>query len=63
MYICVCEAVTDRDIRNSVHEGTTTYEGLCEQLGCGGQCGQCIGHIRMERDKALTDITVSHSAA
>jgi bacterioferritin-associated ferredoxin len=41
MYVCVCNAVTDRDIGRAVDEGCCTFRQLREQLGVGTCCGRC----------------------
>ena len=41
MYVCVCNAVTDRDIGNAVAEGCCSLRELREQLGVGACCGRC----------------------
>lgn len=41
MYVCVCNAVTDRDIGNAVAGGCCTMKHLHEQLGVGSCCGRC----------------------
>lgn len=41
MYVCVCHAVTDRDIEGAVAEGCCSLRQLREQLGVGQTCGRC----------------------
>ncbi|MBV8659583.1 MAG: (2Fe-2S)-binding protein [Burkholderiales bacterium] len=41
MYICICNAVTDNQIRNAAHGGCTRMRDLREQLGVAGDCGKC----------------------
>lgn len=41
MYVCVCHAVTDRDIEGAVAEGCCSLRQLREQLGVGRTCGRC----------------------
>ena len=53
MYICICKAVTDGQIRSAVHEGVTSMSGLRQSLGCAGQCGKCGKHVKQIRDQAL----------
>ena len=53
MYICICKAVTDHDIRSAVRNGTSTIRGLRNQLGCTGQCGKCKQQVREIRDDVL----------
>lgn len=46
MYVCVCNAVTERDIFNAVAEGCASLRQLREQLGVGAYCGRCRGCAR-----------------
>ena len=55
MYICICKAVTDSDIRGAVEEGTTSMRGLRDRLGCSGQCGKCARQVRQLRDQTLSE--------
>ena len=41
MYICICNAVTDRQIRAAVAAGATSIDDLSMQLGVGAGCGCC----------------------
>jgi bacterioferritin-associated ferredoxin len=41
MYVCVCHAVTDRDIEGAVADGCCSLRQLREQLGVGQTCGRC----------------------
>ncbi len=54
MYVCLCKAVTDREIRNAVAEGTRTMHGLRKQLGCTGQCGKCGPQVRAILDEGIS---------
>lgn len=48
MYVCVCRAVTDRQIRQAAAEGVRTIKELRLKLGvCSacGRCGECIRDI------------------
>ncbi len=64
MYICICKAVTDGQIRSAVQEGVTSMSGLRQSLGCAGQCGKCGKHVKEIRDQVLQDIgSVSGDAA
>ena len=56
MYICICKAVTDGQIRSAVQEGVTSLSGLRQSLGCTGQCGKCGRHVKQIRDQALQDL-------
>ena len=41
MYVCICNAVTEREIRQAVSLGVTTLKELREGLGVAGDCGKC----------------------
>ena len=41
MYVCICNAVTEREIRQAVSLGVTTLIELREGLGVAGGCGKC----------------------
>ena len=53
MYVCICKAVTDGQIRAAVEDGITTMSGLKRSLGCSGQCGKCARHVKLVRDEVL----------
>ena len=42
MYICICNAVTESEIRGAVTLGATTVSDLREGLGVGTCCGKCV---------------------
>jgi bacterioferritin-associated ferredoxin len=41
MYVCVCNAVTDGDIRNAVDDGVRNLKQLSRKTGCSTACGCC----------------------
>ncbi len=41
MFVCVCNAVTERDIDSAVAEGCRSLRELRAQLGVGACCGRC----------------------
>jgi len=41
MYVCVCQAVTERQVREAVQQGVSSMRGLREQLGVASECGRC----------------------
>ena len=41
MYVCLCKAVTDRQIRESINGGACSYAEVRQQLGVATQCGKC----------------------
>ena len=41
MYVCLCNAITDHEIRQAVEQGVTDLQGLKEGLGIATCCGAC----------------------
>lgn len=41
MYVCICNSITDRQVRDAVHKGQDTLPKLRESLGLGACCGKC----------------------
>ncbi|MGH8113546.1 MAG: (2Fe-2S)-binding protein [Rhodanobacteraceae bacterium] len=46
MYVCVCKAVSDQDIRCAVASGTRCFEDLQARTGCTTCCGGCEQEAR-----------------
>lgn len=43
MYVCLCNAVTDHQIRECVNDGACSMRDLRQRLGVASQCGKCAG--------------------
>lgn len=41
MYVCICKAVTERQLNQAVHSGATSLRHLREELGVTSECGRC----------------------
>jgi bacterioferritin-associated ferredoxin len=41
MYVCICNGVTDRIIREAAENGVRTLPELQRRTGCAGNCGSC----------------------
>ena len=41
MYVCICNAVTDRAIREAATRGVRSFADLRRGTGCGDCCGNC----------------------
>lgn len=41
MYVCICNAITDKQIRTAAEEGATDLWGLQAKLGVAAGCGSC----------------------
>ncbi|RFF32049.1 (2Fe-2S)-binding protein [Wenzhouxiangella sediminis] len=53
MYVCVCNAVTERTIRNLVAEGYHTLDEIQALTGCSGSCGRCRDHAEAVIEASL----------
>ena len=41
MYVCICNAVTERAVREAAESGVRTLAELGRRTGCGDCCGSC----------------------
>ena len=41
MFICICNQVCDRDVRDAVENGVHDFATLQQQLGVSTSCGTC----------------------
>ncbi|KAF0814316.1 Bacterioferritin-associated ferredoxin [Andreprevotia sp. IGB-42] len=53
MYVCVCNGVTDRDIRKAVNGGVRTFKQLQQATEVASCCGKCASCARDVMDEAL----------
>jgi len=61
MYVCLCNGVTDLDIRRAVAAGCRTLGDLTMRTGCGSTCGCCLS---MAEDLlAESALPIAHAAA
>lgn len=51
MYICVCKAVTDKQIISAIEEGCSSRKELRQCLGVGEVCGKCTRHVSQLLDE------------
>lgn len=54
MYVCVCNAVTDTDIRDAVDQGSHTMKDLQQKLEVGTCCGRCARCAKNCLNQALS---------
>ncbi len=46
MYVCICNAVTDKQIREEARQGCCSLRELSKSTGCATTCGKCARHAR-----------------
>ena len=62
MIVCVCNNISDREIRQAVELGISSMAELHEQLGVGTCCGKCVSYARevmnehMESGTTVTEL-------
>lgn len=59
MYVCVCNAVTDREIRQCADLGARSLCDLRDSLGVASCCGRCADTA----DRVLREHTANSSEA
>ena len=42
MYVCICNGVTELDIRQAAAAGCASVTELTMRTGCGATCGTCL---------------------
>jgi len=55
MFICVCKAVSDRQIRSAVTGGVSCVRELSRQTGLGTCCGKCVPEARATLANCLAE--------
>ena len=44
MYVCICNAITDKQIRDAAKDGANDLWALQQELGVATGCGSCMDH-------------------
>ena len=55
MYVCICNNITEKDIRRAVRDGACSMSRLQDRLAVATSCGQCHNAAR-ECLKALVEV-------
>lgn len=55
MYVCVCKAVTDKQITTAINNGVCTRRQLFDCFGVGSDCGKCNKHVKELLDQNRQD--------
>ncbi|MGH3974480.1 MAG: (2Fe-2S)-binding protein [Pseudonocardiaceae bacterium] len=45
MYVCICRAVTEAEVRGCIADGACTVKEVVKRSEAGTGCGSCIGKI------------------
>lgn len=52
MYVCICEAVTDHEIRKAVEDGASSVGEVMHCTRAGTRCGRCKTELAQVVDSA-----------
>lgn len=55
MFVCICNQVTDKQIRQCVAQGACSFESLSAELSVGTCCGKCKGCAKKVLREAMRD--------
>ena len=55
MYVCLCHAVTDKQIQSTVESGCCTLREVSQCLNVGKTCGRCVPSAREVINDTLTE--------
>lgn len=53
MFVCVCKAVTDQQIREAAQNGAHTLDDLRRDLGVASECGNCAAYASQLLEEAI----------
>ena len=56
MYVCVCNRVSDREIREAAENGVTSFDDLCAELRVASCCGRCRDCAQRVHSDALAEL-------
>lgn len=56
MYVCICNRVTDSQLRKAVENGAHTVKSLQSALNLGTNCGSCLLEAKAMLDGHLSDL-------
>jgi len=62
MYVCICHAVTDTQIKDAIDDGAVSMQQLSAQLKVGTQCGQCCACAKKVLNNKLIQIAEAQPA-
>lgn len=65
MYVCLCNAITDSEIRQAAESGVTDLQQLKDGLGvatCCGTCAPCASEILREATSRRSKVSLRQAA-
>ena len=58
MYICVCKAITDKQIKTAIENGYCSRRQLNKNLGVGSVCGKCSRDVKEMLDESRATASI-----
>ena len=55
MIVCICNRITENEVRGAARAGAETPECAYAQLGCEVQCGCCLDYAQDVIDEELSE--------
>ncbi|MEM9620176.1 MAG: (2Fe-2S)-binding protein [Pseudomonadota bacterium] len=55
MFVCVCHAISDSDIKSAIHAGAEDLDSIQARLGAGTACGTCQDFTQQLIDETLAE--------
>jgi bacterioferritin-associated ferredoxin len=55
MFVCLCNPVTDRQIRVCATDGCSSFREMAAKLGVAQACGRCACHAKAIYDEARSE--------
>lgn len=46
MYVCICNALRETDVRRAIDEGAGCAARVFAANGCRTRCGSCVDHVK-----------------
>ena len=62
MYVCLCEGVTDTQIRDAVYKGCCSYREVRGTLGIASQCGKCACLAKQVVRETIAEVQSSQAS-
>jgi bacterioferritin-associated ferredoxin len=67
MYVCICNGITDKQIRAAAARGVGSLQELRDELGVASQCGGCSDHalsiLENGQSRQMMDSSLFYSPA
>lgn len=55
MYVCICNSITEKQVRAAIEQGARSVRDLNRRLGVGSECGKCTCIARQLVKQAFSE--------